>query len=344
MESVVNSVVLPLTNSSLPLGKRYIGIWVGIVSGNQTFSKGFGETRLDSGRSPDESTFFEIGSISKTFTGILLALRGLDLNSEAQSYLPKDVTLPRFKGSPIKLVDLVAHTSGLPSVPENISSLEEFLNYSPASAYGFLNNFTLKSSPGSSYEYSNLGMGLLAHILEGSHPDKQTLRFEKMVREITIPLGMHETAVFLNDAQKTRLAEAYDSDGKAEAHWDWRENSVNSGAGALRSTGRDMLMYLQANLGILRTPIEGAIQKSHQELFKKSDEHAVAYGWQLSKLGSDTVVWHNGGTGGFLSFTGFIKEKNLGIVVLANTSPSTEDGQPDDQIDFAGFRILTELR
>lgn len=343
IEATVNEQIQPLVDSNLSLNKRYIGIWVGIFSPEREFINGYGERELGKQNPPNETTFFEIGSISKTFTGISLAMSGLDLSQNVQDLLPKEVLLPTFDGSPIKLIHLVTHTSGLPSIGDNIKSLQDFLEYSPIDAFAFLKNYELKRYPGQQYEYSNLGFGLLAHVLNGSSPNNETRHFEKLASTISKPLGMDETVVFLNSDQKSRMTESYDHDGNSGAHWNWGPNSLNAGAGALKSTGRDMMKYLRANLGIGHSTIDTAIAASHMELFRVNETLSVGYGWHILKLGSDRIIWHNGGTGGFQTFLGFNKEKRTGVIILANTSHRTDNSPVDPRIDQAAISILRKL-
>lgn len=344
MESVINTAISPLVDINLPVKKRYVGIWVGLVSEDREFSRGFGETTLGNGSAPTESTFFEIGSISKTFTGILLSLSGYDLNKDVQDFFPNGLRLPRYNGSPVKLLHLVTHTSGLPSIGANVQSLEQFLNYSFTDASNFINEFTLKQVPGSSYIYSNLGFGLLANILEGGSSDDQTIHYETLIKNITTPLQMNETVVFLNSEQQVRFCESYDDNGNPHSQWNWGKDSLNAGAGAIKSTGSDMLKYLKANMGQIHSPIDSAIQQSHSELFRVSDNLSIAYGWHILKGPNNKVIWHNGATGGFQTFIGFNKEKNVGVILMANTAHRTETEPVDPRIDLAGFQILKNMK
>lgn len=343
IEEIVREHIQPLVDQSLPLKQRYIGIWVGVISNSKEFMQGFGERTLGAKNPPDEQTFFEIGSISKTFTGISLADSGLDLNAKAQDFLPKNAVLPTYNESSITLLQLVTHTAALPSIAADIDSLQKFLEYTPANAYSFLKTYKLARVPGFKYDYSNLSFGLLAHILEKSPEDEETVHFENLVAKITSPLGMTETVVFLNAEQKLRLSRAYDDDGNSDAYWKWGINSINSGAGALKSTGFDMMKYLRANLGLTLSSVGRAIEKSHVELFKVDESLSIGYGWHILNLGNERVVWHNGGTGGFQTFVGFNKVKKTGVILLANTAHKTEDSRVDPRIDQAAFGILRNL-
>src|SRR5208283_4407870 len=119
-------------------------------------------------RALDGDTVFEIGSITKVFTALLLAdmaQRGeVALTDPVSKYLPKGVKMPGRNGHAIMLQDLATHTSGLPRLPSNMKP-KDFMNpyadYTPELLYQFLSSYELPRDPGSKWEYSNLGAGLL---------------------------------------------------------------------------------------------------------------------------------------------------------------------------------------
>jgi len=148
------------------------GIVVGFVSpcGREVYA--YGSKTLAGGEAVDEKTLFEIGSIGKPFTALLLAEmveRGeLSFNDPIEEFLPGSLKVPVFNGQAIKLIDLATHTSGLPVIPDNLAPADEnnpYADYSIEQMYSALERSSLRSNPGEHYEYSNLGQGLLGHIL-----------------------------------------------------------------------------------------------------------------------------------------------------------------------------------
>src|SRR5437867_1482737 len=160
---------------------------IGLVDqrGNRIFSAG----KLDNGTTAEVNgdTIFEIGSITKTFTALLLldmVGRGeMKLDDPVAKYLPESITVPTHNGKEMTLLDLAAHTSGLPRDPNNLTptrGLPEnaFADYSAERLYGFLRGFTLSRDPGAQFEYSNVGMALLGHVLAC----KAGTNYESLVR------------------------------------------------------------------------------------------------------------------------------------------------------------------
>lgn len=270
-------------------------------------------------------TLFEIGSVTKTFTGLLLAdmtLRGeVALDDPVQKYLPADVKMPIKGDQLIRLRDLSDHSSGLPRLPTNMKpkdAEDPYADYDPARLYEFLNAYKLRHAPGDRSAYSNLGVGLLGHLLE-LRADKP---YEALLRErVLAPLGMNDTVIALDDEHRAALAQGHDSDGKPVKPW---ELNVFAGAGALRSNVDDMLKYVIAQFCLADSPLNEAIRLSHQTREPlEANGHGVALGWHLN-LGGD-MIWHNGGTGGYHSYVGFRPKDHTGVVVLCNTSTSAVD-------------------
>lgn len=270
---------------------------------------------------------FEIGSITKVFTGILLAemaARGeVDLAAPARRYAPAGLTLPSRGGREITLVDLACHRSGLPRLPGNLSldnRANPYAGYSVALLYEFLASYALPREIGSLYEYSNLGMGLLGHLLAA----RAGVDYETLVRHrILDPLGMANTGVALSPAMQARLAIGHDAKGQPNTLWDL---PTLAGAGALRSTMNDMLIFLSANVGEPRSQLQRAMRVSHQPLGGGPvTELDCGLGWHMLSAGPDTIVLHGGGTGGYRSLIGFDPARGGGVVLLTNSVKDADD-------------------
>ncbi|MBX3394216.1 MAG: serine hydrolase [Phycisphaerae bacterium] len=273
-------------------------------------------------------TVFEIGSITKAFTGILLAdsaRRGtVKLDDPIDKFLPESVAAPNFDGRQITLLDLAQHRSGLPRLPTNFDMTADprnpYAHYSVDRLYEFLNGYKLTRSPGANYEYSNLGAGLLGHILGLANKKA----YEDLVEErICRPLGMIDTVFTLTDDQRKRLAPGHDGPART-SNWDSFE--AMSAAGALLSTGADMITFVEANLGFRESKLAATLADSIEPRADTQTPNVrIGLGWHISNDKGTEIIWHNGGTGGYRAFCGFAPSKKLGVVVLTNSSESADD-------------------
>lgn len=270
-----------------------------------------------------KNTIFEIGSISKTFTALIMMKMAeagaFSLDTPIETFLPDSLDIPSHGDEKITLKHLATHTSGLPRLPNNMSPadpLNPYADYTTQQMYEFLSGYSLNETPGLNYAYSNLGMGLLGHIIEL----ESGKNYEKLLQEyITGPLRMNDTGIAISGQLKSRFSTPYNYGNEAK-YWDL---PALSGAGAIRSTAQDMANYIKAQMGLMESPLESAIASTHAIRFDmgSGNQDAIGLGWFYS-TGQDTIIWHGGGTGGFRSFAGFNKEDNTGAVVLVN---GTED-------------------
>ncbi len=281
----------------------------------------------------DANTVFEIGSITKVFTSTLLAemaQRGeVKLDDPISKYLPKTVKTPTTKGREITLVDLATQTSGLPRLPTNLrpaTVANPYADYTVPLLYQFLGSYTLTRDIGSQYEYSNLGVGLLGHVLSlAGKRDYPTLLEERVLK----PLGMSDTHVRLTPSMETRMAQGFNALGEPVSRWDL---DALAGAGALRSTAADMVKFLTGTLDSTVGPL-GSVMARTQVSRHAADRpnNSIGLGWHIVSVFGSTITWHNGGTGGYRAFIGFDDARNRGVVILTNSVVS-----PDD----IGFHLL----
>ena len=288
-------------------------IVVGIVDAGGTRFYGYGETAVDSGQAPDRNTVFEIGSISKVFTSLLLAEmveRGeVSLDDPIEKYLPEEVVAPTRNGTSITLRDLATQTSGLPRLPANLVPADPdnpYADYSVQQLYQALSEYTLGRDIGSRYEYSNLGVGLLGHILEL----RSGMSYDELVQQrISSVLGLEDTRIALTPEMRQRLAPGH-SGRLAVKNWDL---PTLAGAGALRSDAEDMLRFLAANLGLEQTPLLPAMRLTQQPLAETGSPNLqIGLGWHILDANGKQIIWHNGGTGGYRSFVGFVPGEDRG--------------------------------
>lgn len=301
------------------------GIAVGIFENGKTTFYTYGVADITSQKSVTTKTLFEIGSITKTFTTSALALLSIQnqlrLDDPIQRYLPSTVSMPQKNGKQITLLNLATARSGLPRMPGNFAPLNvqnPYIDYTEKELTAFLNNSELGREPGSQYEYSNLGMGLLGYALTR----QQNMTYGKMIRQmIWSPLEMKQT--FISGDTKSDLLAAGHVDKNKVSAWTWDDKSVLVGAGGIVSNVEDMMKYLIAQLSDEKTELHQAFRLAHQE---RTDAGKLTVqmglGWHIME---HKYVFHNGGTGGFRSFAGFDPEQKRAIVILVNSTNAADD-------------------
>ena len=302
------------------------GIVVGVLQDGRRRFIAYGTA--GPGRAPlDEHSIFEIGSISKTLGGMLLAdavVRGeVKIDEPVGRLLPAGTVVPSRDGREITLEQLATHTSGLPRLPDNMTPAtpqDPYADYDARRLYGFLAAYKLQRAPGELVEYSNLGGGLLGHAL--------TLRAKAsdwgglVAQRILAPLGMRETYVSVPDDARSRLSVGHDAALDSVPAWHF---DVLAGAGALRSTAADMLTWLAAQLDTMNGPLARAAAMARTPRTAGNAGSRLALGWIVGGSTAHPIWWHNGGTGGFRSFAAFDPARRAAVVVLSNSSQSVDD-------------------
>lgn len=310
---------------------------VGLLRNGERAVLGFGCARAGDPAAPDAGTVYEIGSVSKVFTGLLLAdavERGVaTLDDPIQAHLPADVVVPTDEPS-IRLRHLVTHTSGLPRLPENLpmtNPLDPYADYGVDDLRSYLRDYVLESTPGERYGYSNLGMGLLGQLLAET---QQVPGYEPLlVLRIAGPLRLESTRVTPTAEMTARLADPIEVGDLPPIRWSF---DALAGCGGIRSCADDLLDFAEAQLDPADTPLAGAIERSQERLHPLGDaEGGVAYGWHLN--GDGRMLWHNGQTGGFHAWLSVDRSAGNAVVILATSSAG-------DVIDRLGSELTAALR
>jgi len=296
-----------------------VGMVVGVRDGADECVRGYGDPR------PGADTVYEIGSISKVFTGVLLASMARDglvpLDAPVADLLAPGTKVPARGERQITLVDLATHTSGLPRMPDNFAPKDPrnpYADYTVEQMREFLGRVRLASVPGETYAYSNVGAGLLGHALAR----RAGKSYEELLRErIAGPLGMESTVVSLTPGLEARLAPGHNAAGKPEGNWDL---PTFAGAGGIRSTVADMMRFLAANLSREETPAVAALAAAREVRFtpREAGANRMALGWHVSPGG---VFWHNGQTGGYHSFVALDTVNGRAVVILSDTATGAVD-------------------
>jgi len=313
-----------------------VGAAVGYIDNGKIEYYTYGKKAVDGNDPITQDSIFEIGSITKVFTTITLlemVKQGkIHLEDPIEMYLP-DIKVPEKDGKKITVWHLATHTSGLPSMPDNFEPKNmdnPYADYSAQNLYTFLKGHTLTRLPGQNHQYSNLGMGLLSHILCLI----EKTDYEALIKKyICDPLNMKSTGVVLTPSMKINLAHGHNILKKV-GNWDF---DVLAGAGAIRSNIKDMTIFLAANMGMIDTPLYESIQASHAQQCPTSmaDHVKQCVGWIANTQNDGTITWHNGGTGGYRSFMGFDIKNKKGIVILSNAGNCS--------VDPLGLYILDQI-
>lgn len=307
-----------------------VGIVVGIIDPHRRRIVAYGHLQQGDGRPLTGDSVFEIGSITKVFTSLLLTdmvERGkVRLDEPVAELLPVGVRIwiPQRNGQQITLADLATNTSGLPRMPDNFrpaNLADPYADYSEKQLYEFLGSYELPRDPGVEWVYSNLGFGLLGLALaQRAGTSYGTLVQERICR----PLGMQSTATVTTPSMAQRLAIGHSRDLRTVPSWTFTE--AMAGAGALRSTANDLLTFLAAAMGRTRsalTPPFEALLSVQRPTGARFIEAAL--GWAVDTSGDREIIWKGGGTGGYASFVGYNPINASAVVVLSNSDNSVSD-------------------
>jgi D-alanyl-D-alanine-carboxypeptidase/D-alanyl-D-alanine-endopeptidase len=325
-ETVVTDAALRQILQQRIDNKKAVGLVVGRIEGTNRSIVAEGNMALSSSRPVDGDTVFEIGSITKVFTGILLgdmANRGeVQPDDPVTNYLPASVRMPSRDGHVITLAHLATHRSGLPREPDNLTGADKqnpYADYSLELLFAFLSNCKLSRDPGIAYEYSNVGMGLLGDVLAR----QARTNYEHLVLDLICkPLGMHNTRINVSGEMQTRFATGHDYDLNPAKNMDFLSLA---GGGAFRSTANDFLKFLAVVLTPGDNRLSKAILRSQAARTNTVDpSEQVAWGWHL-KLVPDEILHGSGKTFGFHSFIGVNRKRDRAVVVFSNSQNGIDD-------------------
>jgi D-alanyl-D-alanine-carboxypeptidase/D-alanyl-D-alanine-endopeptidase len=318
IDSTVHKCVSAIFNDN-----NIVGLSIGIYKDDLAFCYNYGTIEKDKRILPTSTTIYEIGSITKTFTGILLAQAVLDnkikFDDDISIYLKEEYKNLEYNGIPIRVINLANHTAGLPEdiYPEIINKLKNPSMFDIINIYDGdrglmflkdLHNVTLETQPGEKRQYSNVGMIILGNILENVYGVSYSQLIEKY---ITVPLEMIKTGIVSFESDTTNYTKGYDKAGNIMPHITFQ---IAGAAGGLKSSIPDMINYLKANI----TETNKAIKLSHEKTIG-TDENGIGLGWQIRKGFADNKqLWHDGGEPGFSSYCLVIPSKKIGIICLMN--------------------------
>ena len=321
MQSVLDRDLAEALNSGELASATGAGVSIAVYAHGVRRVFSYGTAKPDS--------IYEIGSLTKTFTGLLLsqmaAQRKVRLNEPVRELLPPG-TVARPQGAEITLLDLATRRSGLPPMPDNISLANidnPYADYHAADLLAYIGKHGVANPTAASSPFGSLGFGLLAVALANR---AGTSYADLLKEEITGPLGMNDTVLTLSPEQQLRFLPGHDQfHGPAKA---WDADAL-AGAISIRSTAADMLVYLEASLhpeslkpaagSAGAATLAAALRQSLQPQTEVVPEMQIALGWLYQKETGN--YWHNGATAAYSSYAFFNPKGDYAAVVLLNGSP-----------------------
>jgi serine-type D-Ala-D-Ala carboxypeptidase/endopeptidase len=328
----------PLDDAVAGAAKAYlenpqtVGLSIGIVKDGKTYHYHFGTTERGKQHLPDAHTIYAIGSITKTFTGVLLAQavveKKVQFDDDVRKYLDGDYPNLEYQRQPIRLWQLINHTSGLPrNLPKEVDGLiqEEtdaarraiketalIEKYTRDDFFRDLHNVQLTRVPGEKFSYSNTAAQLLGVVLERVYGKS----YDDLIQtKIAHRLKMKDTRVVLSPAQMSRVPLGYSPTGA------FRPSFLSTrfpAAGSLKSTTTDMLQYMKWHLAEQEEAVKLSHQPAGNTVWSQDGSYSVGLNWQMLKSSGQRVIWQDGSIPGFHAMCVLYPELKLGIIVLTN--------------------------
>ena len=299
---------------------EHASVVIAVFDGKESTISGFGSVADGKAQLPDAATVYEIGSVTKTMTGLLLAdavVSGKARLAQPVAELLPDFSIPASGERRITLLDLATHYSGLPRLPADVTPADinnPYADYSTDKLRSYLAGHQLARKPGDGFEYSNLAYGLLGTALSS----QAGISYDALLHQrITGPLGMVSTSALSTPALRARLAQGHGPDGKPARNWDFQ---AIAGAGAVLSDARDMVAYVRSYM-VQPDAAHALAVKKQAEL---GAGKGIGLAWIVDQVKGQPFVWHNGQTGGYASFIGYTLDGKKGVVVLSSTSRSVD--------------------
>ncbi len=333
MQSVMHRDLEPLQRSGVFVHE---GLAIGVVKHGVRRVFAYGTARPDS--------IFEIGSVTKTFTALALAEMAeqgkVRLDEPVRLLLPPG-TVEKPSGAEITLLDLATHHSGLPRMPSGFHPKEKdnpFADFDAADLYEYIAKHGVRKPVDASFLYSNVGVGLLGQVLA----DRAHMSYPKLVKtEVTDPLGLRDTAVALSPEQRSRFIQGYNGftdgpDGFRRASHAYGDPVPSTtfeaiaGTGALHSTARDLLRFLEENLHpkAYGGALSAALVESHRPHAEMADSalsaEIILPGTRIALIWwqtPDGCYLHGGAMPGYSAAALFHPKEDWALAVLSNTGP-----------------------
>lgn len=309
---------------------------IGVLKDGKSQTAHYGEMDPGKGNPPTDDTRYEIASVTKTFTGTLVAqavLDGkMDLDADIRDYLDGDYPNLEYQGNPIQLRHLLSHTSRLPGNNKGVDALMENRDDSTAfrflelekqttreSYFAFLHEIELDTLPGTTRRYSNFGANLTAHLLENVY-DKS---YPDLLEEyILSKAGMYQTALNLSDKELPYLINGYNHLGWSMPHLPMPVHLWGA-AGGLKSTIPDLIRYMEFQIA----EENPAVVESHKKILEEDEDVWMGYFWNIEKNADGVILYdHHGGAFGMQNWFWVSPKYKLGLSIATNSSSPNTGG------------------
>lgn len=334
-----------------------VGLSIAIYKNGRSFMYNYGESKKGASQLIKSNQLFNLGSVAKTFIGIMLAEAVIqnkaNLKDDIRKFLPGKYPNLQYEGHPVRLIDIANHTSGLPKSSRNFSAkimdsiknislpkqLDFFAKYNQDTLMKDMHDFKLDTIPGIKYEYNGNAMTILILLLERIYHQP----YEQLVTNyLKSNLGLYDTRTKIPVNQLSRFIQGY-KDSSRPVQWydltinktdDINTNLFYPGGPSMNSTMSDMLKYVIAN--VKETDL--AIKLSHNNTFSQSDSTGVGLGWMIKNNNGKRLLYHSGRTGiGFSTLCLAYPEEQIGIMILVN------DNLSQDNVSILADKIKTAL-
>jgi CubicO group peptidase (beta-lactamase class C family) len=300
------------------VSRRAPGLVVAIVDRSGSRVLAYGRALEGSEEPVTGDSVFEVGSITKVFTSLLLAQMvetgEVRLDDAIAKYLPPSVKSPRARQ--VTLLHLSRHTSGFPVFPDNIASDV----YTNEALFAFVKRYRTAHEPGTFHLYSNVGPALLGELLAR----RAKVDFETALRRcIFEPLAMRRSGMALTPELRAAHALGHTSESHPLPLGDVRGML---GAGSLRTTGNDMARFLAANLGLVDSGLGAAMRATHRtDADRQMPDLEMGLGWFHGTILGTKLLVHGGATDGFNAYMGLDLAAGRGVAALSNSEHSVQN-------------------
>lgn len=283
---------------------------------------------------------YEIGSATKTFTGLLLAhlaqRHAIKLGDPVTRYLPPRTWPARC--ATISLLHLITHTSGLPRLPRDLYGhalprwlTNPYAGYPTDKLVRAFSTTGFRGRPGTLWRYSNFGVALLGPALTGV----TTTAFESLLADqILAPLGMTDTALAAQDTTQDATGHGYRVSRPVPPF----DAAAFAAAGAVRATPGDLLTYLEAHLTPERVPVLApALRMAQEPAIRRGfhHQHSHTLTWFRHAYDDGPILFHSGATPGHEAFLGFRPATQTAVVAL-----STRRYRPGSNLQQKAYELL----
>lgn len=320
---------------------NFPSIAVGIVlDGKIIYVKGFGYADRANKKSADENTVYQIGSVTKTFTGNILAQiiveKKISLDDPLAKFFPKTLKFPTDKNAKaITVKDIATHSAEFPRYPANLERIDgdPILGFSRQQLYQGIELIKIENVAGNRYFYSNFGYGVLGTALENLTDKTLTELFSQRIFQ---PLKMKSSRLVLNDKLKTNLAIPYRDDNPNRKTEPWDMGAL-AGAGNIFSSVNDLSLFMNEMLKVTE------VNKTQQKEYLKINE-TWSYGLGCFVINSKTkntkIIYHAGDIDGYASYLILYPEYKAGLVILTNSGMGQQFGEIAESINEIAFNEL----